>query len=46
MVEIVAFSGSLSDSCEHGVTTISFGDVVDKFLDKHGLADTSTSEKT
>jgi hypothetical protein len=31
---------------EDGDTTVSFGNVVDKLLDEHGLADTSTTKQT
>ena len=46
VVKIVALSGSLADTSEHGVTTVSLGDVVDELHDKHSLADTGTTEET
>lgn len=46
MVEIVALSGSLTDTSEHRVTTMLLSDVVDQLHDKHSLADTSTTEKS
>jgi hypothetical protein len=46
VIQIVSFSGSFTDSCEDGITTVSFGDVVDQFLDDDSLADTSTTEQT
>lgn len=33
-------------TAENGDTTVGLGDVVDKFLDEHGLADTCTTEET
>lgn len=46
VVEIVTFSGSFSDTGEHGVTTVVLSDVVDEFLNEHSLADTCTTEQT
>ena len=45
MVKIVSFSGAFSHTCEHGVTSMSFGDVVNQFLDEHGFSDSGSSEK-
>ena len=46
VVEVVALTGTLTDTGEDGVTTVSLGDVVDELLDKHSLADTGTTEET
>ena len=46
VVEIVSFSGPLSDSGEHRVTTVGLGDVVNQFHNKHGLSDSGSSEKS
>jgi hypothetical protein len=46
VVEIVTFTGTFTDTSEHGETTVSLGDVVNKLHDENGLADTSTTEKT
>lgn len=46
MIEIVSFSGSLSDTGEDGVTTVMLSNVVNKFLNEHSLSDTGTSEET
>jgi hypothetical protein len=46
VVQIVTLTGTLTDSSEDRVTTVSLGDVVDQLLDKHGLADTRTTEET
>ena len=44
--KIVTLTGALTDTGEHGETTVSLGDVVNKLHDKHGFADTGTTEKT
>jgi len=46
VVKIVSFTGALSDTSEHGVTTVSLGDVVNQLHDKDGFTDTGTTEKT
>lgn len=46
MVEIVTLAGSLSDSGEDRVTSVSLGNVVDQLHDKDSLADSGTAEKT
>merc|ERR1711955_157317 len=46
VVQIVSFPSSLSDTSEHGETTVSLGDVVNQFHDKYSLADASTAEQT
>jgi hypothetical protein len=46
VIKIVTLSGSLSDTGEDGVTTVSLGDVVDEFLNDDSLSDSGTSEKS
>jgi hypothetical protein len=46
VVQVVTLTGTLTDTGEHRVTTVSLGDVVDQLLDKHSLSDTGTSEET
>jgi peptide chain release factor 1 len=46
VVQIVTLTGSLTDTGEDGVTTVSLSDVVDELLNEHGLADTGTTEET
>jgi hypothetical protein len=46
VVQIVTFTGTLTDTGEDGETTVSLSDVVNKLHDKHGLADTGTTEET
>jgi len=46
VVKIVTFTGALTDTGEHGETTVKLSDVVDKLHNKHSLADTGTTEKT
>ncbi|GMR43041.1 hypothetical protein PMAYCL1PPCAC_13236 [Pristionchus mayeri] len=46
VVEIVTLTGTLTDSGEHRVTSVSLGDVVNELHDKHSLSDTGTSEET
>lgn len=46
MVQIVTLTGTLADTGENRVATVSLGDVVDQLLDEDSLADTSTTEQT
>jgi len=46
VVEIVSLTSTLADTSEHGETTMKFSDVVNQLHDEHGLADTSTTEKS
>lgn len=46
VVQIVTLTGSLTDTGEDGVTTVSLSDVVDELLNEHGLTDTGTTEET
>src|SRR5690606_24836826 len=45
MVKVVTFTGTLTDACEHGVTAVRLGDVVDEFHDENGLANACTAEE-
>jgi hypothetical protein len=42
----VTLTGTLTDTGEDRVTTVSLGDVVDELLNQDGLADTSSSEES
>lgn len=46
VVQIITLTGTLTDTAEDGVTTVSLGDVVDKLLNEDSLADTGTTEQT
>eukprot|EP00049_Salpingoeca_infusionum_P017038 m.351566 g.351566 ORF g.351566 m.351566 type:complete len:400 (-) comp16279_c0_seq1:777-1976(-) len=46
VVEIVTLTGTLTDTCEHGETSVGSGDVVDKLHDEHSLSDTGTTKET
>jgi hypothetical protein len=46
VVQIVTLTGTLTDTSEDRVTTVSLGNVVDEFLNEHSLADTGTTEET
>lgn len=45
-VQIVTFSGSLSDPCENRISSVGCGDVVNQFHDKDCFSDSGSSEKT
>ena len=45
MVEVIAFTGTLTNTGEYRVTTMCLGDVVDQFHDQDGLANTSTTKQ-
>ena len=45
VVEIVALAGALADAGEHRHAAVALGDVVDQFLDQHGLADAGAAEQ-
>ena len=45
VIEVVAFAGTLADAGEHRVATMGLGDVVDQFLNQHGLADAGAAEQ-
>ena len=45
VIEIVAFAGALADAGEHRITAMRLGDVVDQFLNQHGLADAGAAEQ-
>ncbi len=44
--QVVALTGTLTHTGEHGETTIALGDVVDELLDQYGFAHTGTTEET
>jgi peptide chain release factor 1 len=44
--EIVTFTGTLTDTGEDGVTTVSLCDVVNQLHNEHSLTDTGTSKET
>ena len=43
---LLTLTSTLADTSEDGVTTVSLGDVVDKFHNEDSLADTGTTEET
>src|SRR5450432_685382 len=45
VIKVVAFAGPLADPGEHRITAMRLGDVVDQFLNQHGLADTGAAEQ-
>ena len=45
VIEVVAFAGTLADAGEHRVTAMRLRDVVDQFLNQHGLADAGAAEQ-
>ena len=45
VIQVVAFAGALADAGEHRITTMRLGDVVDQFLNQHGLADAGAAEQ-
>jgi hypothetical protein len=44
MIEIISFTGTLTNTGEEGKTTMPLGDVVDQFHDDNCLADAGTTE--
>ena len=45
VIEVVALAGALADAGEHRITAVGLGDVVDQFLDQHGLAHAGAAEQ-
>ncbi len=45
VIEVVAFAGTLADAGEHRVAAVGLRDVVDQFLNQHGLADAGAAEQ-
>ena len=45
VIEIVTFAGALADAGEHRVAAVRLRDVVDQFLNQHGLADAGAAEQ-
>jgi hypothetical protein len=46
VVKIITLTGALTDTGEHGVTTVVHGNVVNQLHDDDGLADSGTTEKS
>jgi hypothetical protein len=46
VIEVVTFTGTLTNTGKHGQTAVCFSDVVDQFHHVHGLAHTGTTEQT
>ena len=46
VIEVVAFARAFADAGEHRIAAMFLGDVVDEFLDQHGLADTGAAEQS
>src|SRR3546814_13665748 len=45
VIEIVALTRALTDAGEHRGAAVALGDIVDQFLDQHGLADAGAAEQ-
>ena len=45
VIEVVALAGALAHAGEHRHAAMRLGDVVDQFLDEHGLADAGAAEQ-
>ncbi len=45
VIEVVALAGALAHAGEHRVTAVRLRDVVDQFLDQHGLAHAGAAEQ-
>ena len=45
VIEVVAFAGALADAGEHRIAAVRLRDVVDQFLNQHGLADAGAAEQ-
>jgi peptide chain release factor 1 len=45
VIEVVALARALADPGEHRIAAVRLGDVVDEFLDDHGLADAGAAEQ-
>jgi hypothetical protein len=45
VVEVVALAGALAHAGEHRIARVHLGDVVDQFLDEHGLAHAGAAEE-
>ncbi len=44
--QVVSFAGTLTHTGKYGKTSVTFGDVVDEFLDQYRLAHTGSSEES
>jgi hypothetical protein len=45
VIEVVALAGAFADAGEYRIAAMGLGDVVDQFLDQHGLADAGAAEQ-
>jgi hypothetical protein len=45
VIKVVTFTSTLANASEHRVTAVRFGDVVDEFHDRHGLAHAGAAEQ-
>jgi hypothetical protein len=45
MVEVVAFTGTLTDTGKHGVAAVLNGDIANQLHQRHGLADAGATEQ-
>ena len=45
VIKIIAFAGALTHAGEHRGAAVALGDVVDQFLNQHGLADAGAAEQ-
>src|ERR1700676_1110780 len=45
VIQVVAFAGPFADAGEYRITAMRLGDVVDQFLNQHGLADAGATEQ-
>src|SRR5690606_28808658 len=45
VVKVVTFTGTFTHASEHGGTAMAFGNVVDQFLNKNGLANAGAAEQ-
>jgi hypothetical protein len=46
MIQVVTFTCTFTNTGEHRETIVSFGNIIDKLHDQHGLTDTCTTEQT
>ena len=46
MIEVVAFTGTLTHTCKHRIARVHFCDVVDQLHDQNGFTDTGPPEQT
>ena len=46
VIEVVAFARALAHAREHRIAAVRLGDVIDQFLDEHGLSHAGAAEQT